>query len=147
MALNGGDRRQRAHLPQALDRAERQIEPRRIEPVDDIEVVIAGKNEHAFDERRMLLHRIEKLRPLGCDTGVSHVAGDKDQVERAIGMNGFETRKDARETLIAARPAPPALDAKSIAIADEMNVRQMRDAPAWTARRGVVVVDIDRLRH
>ena len=77
MTLDGGDRRQCPHLPQALDRAEGQIEPRRVETIDDIEVMIAGKDEHAFGERRMQLHRIEKLRPFGCDSGVGHVAGDR----------------------------------------------------------------------
>ena len=97
MALNGGDRRQRPHLPQALDRAERQIEPRRVETIDDIEIVIAGKDEHAFGERRMQLHRIEELRPFGCDSGVGHVAGDQDEIQRAGFVNRLDAFQDTRE--------------------------------------------------
>ena len=123
MALNGGDRRQRPHLPQALDRAERQIEPRRVEAIDDIEVMIAGKDEHAFGERRMRSTRIEKLRPFGCDAGVGHVAGDQDEIQRPRSVNCVDAVQDARETVIAARPAAAAFDPESIALADQMDVR------------------------
>ena len=106
-----------------------------------------GKDEHALGERRMLLHGVEELRPFGGDAGVGHVAGDEDEVERVGAMNGFQARKNARETVIAARPAPPTLDAKSVTLADQVNVGKVRDAPRRPAQCCVIAAEIDRLRH
>ena len=70
----------------------------------------------------MQLHRIEELRPFGCDSGVGHVAGDQDEIQRACFMNRLDAFQDTRETVIAARPAAAAFDPESITFADQMDV-------------------------
>ena len=106
--------------------------------------MIAWKDEHPLGERRIPLHRIEELRPFGCDTGVGHVATDQHDIQRPLLMNGFEALEDTGETIIA---APPAFDAKSVALAHQMNVGKVRDAPGRSAGSRVVVAEIDRLVH
>ena len=50
--------------------------------------------------------------------------------------------------LVAARPAPPALDAKAITLADDMDVGQMRHPPdATVRRRSVERFEVERLIH
>ena len=65
IALDGGDRRERAHLAQRLRRTDRQIEPRRIGAIDDIDVVVPRQNQHAFREIGIVGHDVEKLGPFG----------------------------------------------------------------------------------
>ena len=52
----------------------------------------------------------------------------------------------AHEPLVAARAGAPALDAKAVALADDMHVGEMRDAPDAVAGAGVVEpLEIERL--
>jgi hypothetical protein len=70
----------------------------------------------------MQLHRVEELRPFGCDSGVGHVACDQDDIERVRFVDRFDAVEDTREAVIAARTAAPAFDAESVALADQMDV-------------------------
>jgi hypothetical protein len=45
-------------------------------------------------------------------------------------MNGIELAKHVCETLVAAWPGPAALDAKTVALTDGVQIRQVRHAPA-----------------
>ena len=145
-ALDGRDGRERAHLAQSLDRAERQIEPRRIGAVDDIDVVVAGQNEHPPNEFGMRPDDVEKFGPFGRCSRVRHVAADEHEVERLFGVQGGKSEKCLFEPLVAARAAASAFDAKSVAFADDMNIREMRDPPdARARRRGVEGLEIERL--
>ena len=95
----------------------------------------------------MRFHRIEECRPFDGKTGVGHVARDQHDVERACLMDGRDALQDAREAAIAARPAAPAFDAKAVLLADEVNVRQMRDPPGRAAGGGIESAEIGRLVH
>ena len=77
----------------------------------------------------MARENVEELGPFGRASGVGHVAGDENKVERPGGVLGLEARHHLLHPLIAAGPAPPALDAKAIALAHDMDVGQMRDPP------------------
>ena len=91
---------------------------------------------------------VEELGPFGRAPGVGHVPGDEDEVQRPGGVLGLEASHDPPHALVAARPAPPALDPEAIALADDMDVRQMRDAPDATARRrSVERFEVERLVH
>ena len=90
---------------------------------------------------------IEEFGPFGRASGVGHVAGDQDQVQRPGGVLGLEAGHDPSHALVAARPAPPALDAKAIALADDMDVGKMRHPPDAAARRRVERVEVERLVH
>ncbi len=91
---------------------------------------------------------VEEFGPFARAPGVGHVPGDENEVERPGGVLGLKPSHDPSQALVAARPAPPALDAKAIALADDMDVGEMRDAPdaaAW--RRGVEGFEVERLVH
>src|SRR6201999_653744 len=122
MALYGVNRRQCPHLPQPLRRAEWQIEPGRIETIDDIQVVIAGKDEHAFGEGGVQRYRVEEFRPFGGTAGVGHVAANENKIERAIVMDRLDAVHDARNAIVAAWAGAAALNPKSVVLADHMNV-------------------------
>ena len=81
---------------------------------------------------------VEELGPFGRAPGVGHVPGDEDKVEGPGGVLGLEASHHPLHALVAARPAPPALDAKAITLADDMDVGQMRHSPDTTARRRCV---------
>ena len=146
IALDGGDRRQRAHLAQRLRRADRQVEPRGIGAIDDIDVVVARQDQHAFGEIGILGHDVEKLGPFGGDARVRHVAADEDEVERLRCVQGRQAIHRLDQAIVAARPGAPALDAETVALADDMDVGQMRDAPdASAVARAVEGLQIERL--
>ena len=145
-ALDGGHCRERAHLAQSLDRAERQIETGRIGAIDDIDVVVAGQNEHPCGEFGMRADDVEKLGPFGRCSRIRHVAADEDEVKRLFGVQGGKPGKSLFEPIVAARTAAPALDAKPVAFADDMNIGEMRDPPDARARwRGVEGLEVERL--
>ena len=135
-ALDRGDRRQRAHLAQRLDRAERQIEPRRVGPIDDVDIVVAGQNERAPGEVRMSLDDVEKFGPFGGNSRIRHVAADEHEVERLRGVQGREPLHRADEPPVATRPGATAFDAKAVALADDVDIGEMRDPPDSRARTG-----------
>ena len=91
---------------------------------------------------------VEKFGPFGRASGVGHVASDEHKIERPNRVFGFEPRHDLFQALVAARAGPSALDAKAIALADDMDVGEMRDAPDAAARgRGVERFEVERLVH
>ena len=138
----------RAHLAQGFRRAERQIETRRVGAIDDIDVVIAGQDERPLGEVGMRRQNVEEFGPFGRAPGVGHVPGDEDEVQRAGGVRGLESAHDPFEALVAARAAPSALDAKAVALADDMDVGEMSDPPDAAADgRGVERFEVERLVH
>ena len=60
--VHGG---QASNLAQAPVGARRQVHARRVGAIDDVEVVIAGKHQHALGEARMRRHGVEQLGPFG----------------------------------------------------------------------------------
>ena len=72
---------------------------------------------------------VEEFGPFARAPGVGHVPGDEDEVQRPGGVLGLEASHDPPHALVAARPAPPALDPEAITLADDMDVGEMRDAP------------------
>ena len=91
---------------------------------------------------------VEELGPFGRAPGVGHVPGDEDEVERPGGVLGLEASHDPPQPLVAARAAPPALDPEAVALADDMDVGEMRDPPdAAARRRGVEGFEVERLVH
>src|SRR5262245_6526568 len=122
IALRSCNRRKRPHLPQPLADTERKIEPSRIGAVDDVQVVIAGKQDHACDETRVLLDRVEKFGPFRREAGIGHVAADEHEVERFGGMDGRDARHNSREAIVATWASATAFDTKTISFADLMNV-------------------------
>jgi hypothetical protein len=77
----------------------------------------------------MRRHRIEELGPFGGAAGVGHVPGDQDEIERGLGVQDLKLVQHPLQSVIAARARSSALDAKAVALADDMDVRQMHDAP------------------
>ena len=133
-SLHGGHRRQRAHLAQPLVGAGRQIEPRRVGAIDDVDVVVARQHQHpprrapdgGASASRNSAHSRRAAR-------IGHVAGDEDDVERPLRVDVVQPRQHPAQPLVAARTGPPALDAKAVALADDVEVRQVRDAPVARA--------------
>ena len=136
LALQRHKCRQGAEYPQPLVRADRQVKPRRIGAIHDIEIVVAGQDEHAIGKTRMAGDGVKKFRPLGGASGVGHVAGDQNCVEWLIGVERIEFPQDGLKTRIAARTGPAALDPETIALADEVNIREVGDAPNAVTRNG-----------
>jgi hypothetical protein len=96
----------------------------------------------------MASERRQKLGPFGRPAGIGHVAGDEHQVERPLGVDGVEPVQKPLQPAIAARPGASALDAKSVALADRVQVREVRDTPRPTAgRRSVEGAQVTRLIH
>ena len=122
VAVQRTGRRQQAQLPQALDGTRRQLEPRRIRPIDDVDVVIARQHEYASGEPRMLCHCIEKFRPFARAARIGHVTSDEDRVERLGRIDRLESREYRPEALVATRPQPTALDSKAVAFAHHMDI-------------------------
>ena len=128
-ALHRGQRRDRAHLTQPLLRARRQIEPSGIGAVDDVQVVVAGQRDDQRREARKCVERIEQLGPFGGRARVGQVARDHDRVERLAPVQLVETLQRLDERLVAARPGASAAESKAVALADDVDVREVRDAP------------------
>ena len=103
VALHSHHGRQGAHLAQPPTGAGRQIEPRRIGAVDDIDVVIARQHQRALRKPRMALERGQELGPFRRPAGIGHVAGDEHQVERPLGVDGIEPGQQPLQPGIAAR--------------------------------------------
>jgi len=79
--------------------------------------------------------RIEKFRPFRGPARIRHVAGDDDGVDGIFRMDRVQQRKQPVESLISARTCPAALDPKAIALADNVNIRQVGDAPRPVSAR------------
>ena len=110
--------------------------------------MVARQNEHPVGKLRIAGENVEELGPFGRAPGVGHVPGDKNEVQRPGGVLGLEPSHDPSQALVAARAAPPALDPKAIALADDMDVGEMRDAPdAAVWWRGVERFEVERLVH
>ena len=130
IALHGRDRRKRPHLPQPLAWTERQIETGRIGAVDDVHIVVAGKDEHPLSRVQGGRQQCRRILPIRPSAGIRHVAGDQNEIERVGGMDGGEARHNAQsKPIIAAGAGAAAFDAKSVALADHVDIGQMRDAP------------------
>ena len=148
LALDRGHRGERPHLPQPLAGARRQFQPGRIGAVDDVHVVIAGQDEGPLGQRGMARQRVEELGPFGRPAGIGHVAGDQDEVERVLRMDLAEPIENLGEPLIAAWAGTAALDPEAVALADDMDVGEMGDAPSGGGRRHLVERrEIARLVH
>ena len=65
VALDGGDGRERPHAPQRLHRAERQVEAGGIGAVDDVDVMVARRDQRQRRELRKRREDVEELRPFG----------------------------------------------------------------------------------
>ena len=141
-------RGQDAQLAQPLVRADRQIEPRRIGAIDDIQVVVAGNHQHSLGKLGMPRHRVHEIDPLARAAGIGHVAGDQDHVERLAGVEQIQFGEQPPQAFVAARPRPPAFDPEAVAFAHAVHVRQVRDAPGLARARTLrELIEILRLRH
>ena len=101
-ALDDGHRRQDPQLAQPLVRAGRQVEARRIGAVDDVQVVVAGNDQHAFGEAGMTRDGIKEFGPLGGAACIGHVAAHHDGVERIARMQRLQLREQPSQALVAA---------------------------------------------
>src|ERR1700727_977768 len=91
---------------------------------------------------------VEEFGPFARAPGVGHIPGDKDKVQRPGGVLGLKAAHDPSHALVAARPAPPALDPEAITLADDMDVGEMRDAPDAAVRwRSVERIEVEWLIH
>ena len=89
---------------------------------------------------------VEKLGPFGGDARIRHVAADEDEVERLRCVQGRQSVHRFDQAIVSARSGAPALDAEAIALADDMDVGQMRDTPdSGGGSRLVEGFEIERL--
>ena len=93
--LQGLDGGQGAQLAKPLPRARRQLEPGRIGAVDDIHVMVAGKDQHALGQSGMSRDGVHELGPLCGPAGIRHVAGDQDEVQGLLSVEGLQPVEDA----------------------------------------------------
>ena len=148
VALHGGDRRQGAHLAETLAWAGGKLEAGRVGAVDDVEIVVAGKEQGPFGQPRMPGQRRKELGPLCRPSRIGSVPGDEDQIERPLGVDCVELGEQRFEPLIPAGSGPAALDAKTVPFPNDVDVREMRDPPCATCMRaGLETVEIARLGH
>ena len=63
---------------------------------------------------------VEKFGPFGRSSRIGHVACNQDRIERVLGVESRELRQHLSQPFVAARSRSPALDAKAIALADDM---------------------------
>ena len=135
-------------LAQPLLGAAGKFKPRGICAVDDVEIVIAGQEQHELREFRVGLQCVEELRPLARETGVGHVAGNQNEVQRILRVNPSEFGKRAAEPSVALRSGPSAFDPEAVALADNVDVREVCDAPGRPAGRSVIEgFAVQRLRQ
>jgi hypothetical protein len=147
-SLDGCHAGQRPHLAQSLVPTSRQVEPCRVCGIDDIEVVVARHHQHDFCEPGMLRDSVEEFSPLGRQAGVGHVAGDQNGMERVTCVERLQPRKHLSQSLVAARTRSAALDPEAVTLADDVNVRQMCDAPLCASVwRRVEPVEVARRIH
>ncbi len=145
---SGGDDRQRAHLAQPLLGTERQLEPRRVGAVGDVDVMVPRDQQRALRQPGMRGQGRKELRPFGGSPGVGHVAGDEDDVDRPLRMDGFELREHLLQPIVALRPGPAAFDAETVTLADNVEIGEMRHPPGpATRRRRIEAAQVMRLRH
>ena len=116
-------------LAQPLHGTCRQVHPGRARPVHHVDVVVARQRDHKFRQLRVCGQRSEELGPLRGAAGIGQVARYQDHVQRMRCMDLLQPRQRLPQPLVATRTRPSALDAKSVAFADRVDVRQMRDAP------------------
>ena len=135
IALDRGDGREDPHPPQRLHRAERQVEAGGVGAIDDVDVVIAGRDQRARRELRKRPEHVEEFRPFGGGSRVRHVAGDEHEIERPFGMDLGEPSQRAPESGVAARARASALDPHPVAFADDVHVGEVRDAEDVRAGR------------
>jgi len=96
----------------------------------------------------MCRDHVEEFRPLGRTACVRHVPCDEDEVQRPGGVQGVELGQGPLQPDVAARADPPALDAKAVAFADNVDVRKMGNPPDPLPRpRRVERLEIERLIH
>ena len=126
--------REHAHLAQAQAGAKWKIEASGVGPIDDAEVVIARQQQGPPCQLRMPGKRRKELGPFRRPPGIGDVACYEDKVERLPGMDGVEPGQYTCQPFVAARAGPSALDAEAVALADHVQVRQVRDAPSSAAR-------------
>jgi hypothetical protein len=81
-ALDGRERRNRAHLAQSLLGTHWKIEPGRVCSVDHVQVVVAREAENESSDPRILRESVRELGPLRRTASVNYVSGDQDEIER-----------------------------------------------------------------
>ena len=148
LAVKSIDARQEAKPAQLSVRAHRKIESGRIGAVDDIEIVIAGQHQNALRKPRIGRNGLQQLRPFRRASSICYVAGDENGVERIIRMDDIQQLKHSVQSPVSARAGSAAFDSKTVALAYDMNIRQVSDAPR-AARDRVCWkrAEIKRLRH
>ena len=122
LALDRIHRRQHPELPQPDIRAAGQVHARGIGAVDNVEVVIAGKDQHLAHEFGVGRDHVEELGPFARDPGIGHIAADEDDVDRGLGVDLIELGENPFEAEIAARPQTPALEPEAIVGRDDVHV-------------------------
>ncbi len=73
----------------------RQVELRRVRAIDDIDVVIAGDQEHPLGDARELRDRFEELGPFGRKPGIRDIAGHQDGMQRLLGLDFVQPLQDS----------------------------------------------------
>jgi hypothetical protein len=138
LTLDRGKRRQGPHLAQPLVGAGRQVEPRRVGPIDDVDVVIARNQQNEIAEGWVVRHSIEEFSPFARSSGVRHIAGNQYHIERVARMQMLQLFEYAANPLVAARARPAALESKTVPLAHNVEIRQVRDTPAAAFPRSFV---------
>jgi hypothetical protein len=122
------------------------IEAGGIGAVDDVDIVVSGQDQHAFSKNGICGDDVEKLGPFGGEPRVGHVAADEDEVEWLGRVQGRQPLHRADKAVISARSRSSAFDAKAVALADDMDVGEMRDPPdASGVRWHIESLEIERL--
>ena len=71
--------------------------------IDDVEIVIAGQDQNAFQQFWMRLQRVEQLRPLSGTACICQIARDQDDVDRLACVHLVKLVEEAAQTVVAAR--------------------------------------------
>src|SRR5262249_37175375 len=115
-----------AELAERLTRTPRQIETPRIGAVDDVHIVIAGYKRQTGSQLRIVLKKVDELRPFGPRTGIGDIARHQYTIER--GQRGYrgELAPSVANAPVTSRAVRTGLHAITVTLADEVKVRQMR---------------------
>ena len=138
VTLQGLDGRQGAQLAKPFPRARRQFEPGRIGAVDDIHVMVSGKDQDALGETGVSRDGVEEFGPFRGSSRIRHIARDQNEIQGLIVVEGFQPIEDPTHSLVALRPCPSAFDPEPVPLPDHVKVGKMCNAPCARPGRDLV---------
>src|SRR5262245_34937561 len=124
-----------AQLPERLAFTPRQCESPRVRAVDDVDVVVAGHEQQSLAQLWVTPEQIEERRPLSSRSRVRDVAGDDDVIEGRLSVNRVELSQRVEHALVALWTGGAGLQAIAVALADQVQVGQVRHPPSADWRR------------